>query len=182
MKPIRINLVQKANIWSRLAVALIALLACATCAVSLMNTLDYYYNTKEIKVYERRVEQMNRQAKRKSASQKVSTVDADVRQYARDKEALMPLIEKSVFPLMDFLSLIETLRPDKVQIASLVFSKDMKSTTIVGQSGSSTDVSTFISRLKNSEKLRVRLEREEVKKGSWIEFELNARWKGHGNG
>lgn len=183
MKPLNINLVVKRNVWSKISFAAIAVLAAATCAFTMVNTYDYFANTKVIQTYERRIKEINKRSEQQRRGDRKSSLSSKmIEEYKKDMAVFSELIAKNLFPLQKVLSEIEKAKPQKVNIVSLNFSENLYALRITGESKYVASVSKFIVDLDRSESLEVELLKEEIQEDKKIVFELTARWTDVKNG
>ncbi len=183
MRPVNINLVVKKNIWAKISIAFIAVLTVITCAVTMVNTYDYFANTKVIRTYERRIKDIKQRTEQKRLEdKKASLSSAKVVRYKQDIVFFSKLIAKNLFPLHKVLDEIEKAKPQKINIDSLRFSKDLYTVRITGHSTHVPSVSKFIIDLDKSESFEVELSKEEIKENKKIVFELTAKWADVKNG
>lgn len=183
MKPVRINLVKQKKVWSKISLGLAAVLTAVTCAVTLVNTYDYFENTKVIRIYEKRVKELNSRTERKRrevSKKRQDSKEAD--QFKKDVAYFSSITEKSLFPLTDLLTRIEKVRPQKVDIDSLLFSDNLHALVIRGSSGQVSAITRFITELGKSGYFDIQLSKEEIMGNKSVEFELTARWTGGKNG
>lgn len=171
------------NFWTRIFLVLAALLTLVTFAITLSNTYDYFSNTKVIKVYEERVNKINQRSKRdRLVIKEVGVNKENLEKLKQDLDFFSVVIEKAMFPLPVVLSQIEKVKPDKINIRSLVFSQKLDTVKISGDSAHVGAVSNFIIDLEKSIHFKVQLSKEEIRENKIIAFELIARWVGGNNG
>jgi len=177
MKPIAINLVIKKNIRSNVFLGFVVMLVFTTLAVTLSNAVDYYANKKVVNTYELRLKEINRRLKQKKTFAR--NIDVNKKEYQKIKQDLSYLsgiIKKNMFPLPVVLSEIERIKPDKIDINELIFSENLKTLIIKGESNHVGSVSLFIVDMERSKHFDVELSKEEIKEDKKIFFELTARW------
>lgn len=167
------------DIWTRVTLALIAALTFVTFAITLSNTYDYFSNTKVIKIYEKRVKEINQRSEHDQALAKKNDMDEkEENKLKQDLDFFSAMIEKTQFPLSVVLSQIEMAKPDKINIHSLLFSQNLDMVKIKGESAYAKAVSRFIIDLDKSIHFKVQLSKEEIRENKIIVFELTARWAG----
>jgi len=177
MKSIAINLVIKKNIWRKIFLGLVVAFAFITLGITLANAVDYYANKKVIKTYEARLKNINRRLKQKKTIAKSrDTGKKEYQKIKQDLNYLKGIIKKNLFPLPFVLSEIERVKPDKININELIFSKNLKTLIIKGESNHAGSVSEFIVDMKSSKYFDIELSKEEIKEDKKIIFELTARW------
>jgi cell division protein FtsB len=177
MKPVNINLVVKKNIWTKVFLGFVAVFVFTTCGFTMVNTYDYYANTKVIKTYEARLKTINKRSEQKRVkNRKIVHNTKDDETSRQDLDYLKEILKKNMFPLSLLLTQIEKVKPDKVDINELVFSDDLKTVVMKGESNHVAQVSRFLVEIDRSKYFEIELSKEEINKDNRIIFELEAKW------
>lgn len=177
MKPVNINLVVKKNIWAKISLGVAAVFVFTTCGFTMVNTYDYYANTKVIKIYQSRLKLINQKSEKKRVkNRKIVNNTKDDEKSGQDLDYLKEILKKNMFPLTQLLTQIEKVKPDQIDINELVFSDDLKTVVIKGESTYVAQVSRFLVEIDRSKYFEVELSKEEINNENRIIFELKATW------
>jgi hypothetical protein len=183
MKPVSINLKKKKRTRGRLLLPLLALAVSVAVVFTFVNVVDYRANARVITEYENRVRQMRQQMEQQKK-------EAATRSRARQKqqadiqavfEPLGKMIRQEQFPLLDVLTELEILKPERVDILGLNFTESLVTVRIKAESASPEAVFSFLDNMARSPRFDVELSRKEVGHYNRIIFELSARWIADGN-
>ena len=152
MKPVNINLVDKPNIWKKIFLISAAFLCFAAIGFTMINLYDYYANKKVILVYETRLEKVSKQSRQnRSIEKKTKVITKDEEKKNRQElHYLKDIITKNMFPLTEVLTQIEILKPDQIDINSLLFSENLKTVVIKGESSNISQISLFLNKMNSS--------------------------------
>ncbi|MCP4670876.1 MAG: hypothetical protein GY857_06185 [Desulfobacula sp.] len=177
MKPVKINLVVKKNIWGKISLGLAALFVFTTCGFTIVNIYDYYANTNIIKTYETRLKTINKRAEQKRVNdQKRVSMTKEDKHDREDLNFLKAAIEKNMFPLTEMLSQIEKIKPEKLDINELSIIDNFNTIVIKGASNQETQISNFLMEMDRSKYFVIELSKEEINEENRIFFELTAKW------
>ena len=179
MKPVNINLVNKPNVWKKIFLVLAALLCFVAIGFTTINIYNYYANKKVMLAYQTRFEKVSKQSRQNRSIEektKVLTKD-DEKKNQQELHYLKGIITKNMFPLVEVLTQIEILKPDQIDINSLLFSKNLKTVVIKGESNNISQVSLFLKKMNTSRDFVIELSKEEINEDKRIIFELIARWR-----
>ncbi len=177
MKPVKINLAVRTNIWGKISLGLAAVFVFTTCGFTMVNIYDYYANTNIIQTYEARLKKINKRAgqKRVHDKKRLSVTKEDTN-HRQDVNYLKAVIEKNMFPLIEVLSQIEKVKPEKIDINELLFNENLNTIVIKGASNQVTQVSKFLMEMDRSKYFVIELSKEEINEDKRIIFELTAKW------
>ena len=145
MKPVHINLAVRKNIWAKISLGIAALFVLTTCGFTMVNTYDYYANTKVITIYEARLKLINQRSEQKRVKNRKIVNNTKVDEKIRlDLNYLKDIVTKNMFPFSELLTQIEKIKPDKVDINELAFSDNLRTVLIKGASNNVAQVSRFL--------------------------------------
>ena len=183
MNPISINLMKKNQPRARILIPLLVLAVCVAVGFTVVNVVDYRANARVISEYENRVRQI-RQEMEQQKTEAANQVRTRQKQQAEIQAVFEPLgkmIRQEQFPLLDVLTELEILKPERVDIIRLDFADNLTVLRIKAQSTSPTAVFSFMDNMARSPRFDVELSRKEVDQDNRIIFELTARCMGDGN-
>ena len=178
MKPVPVNLAPEKKTGSRIAVVIAALMLCASLGFSVTTAYEYQANQEVIHEYQARINQVRRKAEQDRQAAADRSAGNTERQALLQNEFknLSGLIEKSLFPVIDVLTELEKIKPDKLDITELVFSDSLKQITIRAASIHPPSVSDFLDAMGASNRFSARLTRKQIDKDNTISLELAAEW------
>ncbi len=178
MKTVAINLVLKANTLEKVYLGIIALAAAVTLGITVFTTSDYFSNNAVIQEYENRIQLLNQRAQKQIKKAQQPKVDLqDQKKNKKDMAVLVSAVRDSLFPHIEILSEIEQKKPDKVNINELVFSENLNTVTLKGDSNYIQAITEFLTDMGKSSRLNIELSRVEIKENNVITFELTAKWE-----
>jgi hypothetical protein len=183
MKPVSINLMKKNQTRGRIQLPLLALAVCIAVGFTVVNVMDYRANARVITEYENRVRQMRQQMEqqKKEAANRAQTRQKKQADIQAVFEPLGKMIQQEQFPLLDVLTELEILKPERVDIMGLNFTESLATVRIKAESLSAEAVFSFLDSMARSPRFDVELSRKEVSHDNRIIFELTARWIADGN-
>lgn len=173
MKPVSINLAAKKHILERLWLPLVVTFIIVGAGVSFMSIHEYGANYKALNKFESRALQMKITLEEKQGQDKKNQPDPRVIEKLEQNHIyLNRMVEKTLFSLPGFLSELEKIKPEKLEIDEVSFSDELKVVHIKGQSDFEKPISRFILDLNKLPKLSVTLSEHEITGSRGIEFEL----------
>ncbi len=173
MKPLHINLSVKKNYQGNFVFSFLVLFMATTLVLTLGNTYEYVVNNKVIKEYQNKIKELK--AKRKQQivlSKKMVPDKKKLERLQQDFLYLNGIIKKNMFSLALFLSEIEKIKPEKVNINEVAFSESLQVVTLKGQSDFVDTVSQFLMALDRSPLFDIKLLKQEINGPRQIAFEL----------
>lgn len=177
MKPVTINLVHKKDIKGKVFLGFVVMFVLSTFIISAVNLIDYFENTKVIKIYESRIQKINKRSIQKKAAQKSQFDKKDQAKFIEELNFLNAIIKKNLFPLSEVLTELERIKPDKIDINGLKFTENHYVLKILGESNHVSSVSDFLIAMEKSSRFIVEISKEEINEDKRIIFELIAKWK-----
>lgn len=163
--------------------SVLALAVCAAVGFTFVNVVDYQANARVITEYENRVRQMQQQMEqqKKEAASRARAKQKHQADIQAEFEPLGKMIRQEQFPLMDVLTELEILKPERVDIMGLNFTDSLVTVRIKAESASPEAVFSFLDNMARSPRFDVELSRKEVGHDTRIIFELTARWAADAN-
>lgn len=173
MKPIYINLAAKKHLLEKVWLPLALTIIIVGAGVSFMSIHEYAANYRAISKFKIRAVQMKNTLKEKQSKNRKNQPDPKaVQRLEQDHLYLNQMIEKTLFSLPGFLSELEKIKPEKLEINEVSFSEGLKVINIKGRSDFEKPISQFILDLNMLPKLEVTLSKHEITGSKGIEFEL----------
>lgn len=162
---------------------LLALAICVAAVFTVVNGVDYRANARVITEYENRLLQMRQQMEqqKKEAANRAQTRQKQQADIQAVFEPLGKMIRQEQFPLLEVLTELEILKPERVDIMGLNFTESLATVRIKAESASVEAVFSFLDGMSRSPRFDVELTRKEVSHDNRIIFELIARWTADGN-
>jgi preprotein translocase subunit SecF len=178
-----INLMKKNQTRARILMPLLALAVCVAVGFTVVNVVDYRANAQVIAEYENRVRQIRQEMKQQKteATNRVRTRQKQQAEIQAVFEPLGKMIRQDQFPLLEVLTEMEILKPEKVDIMRLNFTDSLTTIRIKAVSASPAAVYSFMDSMARSPRFEIELSRNEVGQDNRIMFELTARWMADGN-
>jgi Tfp pilus assembly protein PilN len=173
MKSLPINLSAKTKFPGNLVLAFVVLFMVTTLALTLGNTFEYVENNKVIKEYQTRIKVLKEKRKQRAVlTQKRAPDKKKLERLHQDFLYLNTIVKKSSVSLPLFLSEIEKIKPDRVNINEVAFSQSLQVVTLKGQSDFVDTVSQFLMALDRSPLFDVKLSKQEIHGAGQVAFEL----------
>ncbi len=155
----------------------LAVFAITTLGITISTIYEYYDNNKIIKSFETKISQTNKRFKEKRKTTPQPTVDGHEQKQINTQLAFLSTqINQSMHSIPFILNDLEYLKPDKVNINELSFSKHLKELKIIGESRFFEEVSKFVIDMNRSRRFDVEITRESFSIDNKISFELTAKW------
>jgi hypothetical protein len=171
---------KKRRTQGKMLLPLLALALCFAVGFTVVNVVEYRANARVITEYANRVRQQMEQQKTEAAD-RVRTQQKKQADIQAVFEPLAKMIRQDQFPLLDVLTELEILKPERVVIMRLNFTDSLTFIRIKAESTSPAAVFSFMENMAKSPRFDVELSRKEVGQDNRIIFELTARCKGCGN-
>jgi hypothetical protein len=177
MIPLNINLAAPKKISRQMTLGFIAVLIFAAATLTTLNMQEYTDNNNVLRASENWIKENNKKREQnKRLAQKAIPDLKGFENLKKDFSYINGIINKNMFSLPLFLSELEKLKPERVNINEVVFGKNLKVVTIKGWSSFVPAVSSFLRALDNSQRFRVELSKEEFNGQGQIAFELMLEW------
>ena len=153
--------------------AFAVMLTVMTLALTLGNTYEYVENNGVLKEYQSRIKALKAKEKQRAVlSQKMVPDKKKIERLHQNFLYLNTLIKKNRFSLPLFLSEIEKIKPERVNINEVAFSENLQAVTLKGQSDFVDTVSQFLMALDRSPLFDVELSKQEIPGPRQVAFEL----------
>ncbi len=173
MKPLPINLSARTKFSGNLVLAFVVLFMVTTLALTLGNTFEYVENNKVIKAYQNRIKEFKEKRKQRAVlAQKRVPDKKKLEGLEHDFLYLNTIVKKNRFSLPLFLSEIEKIKPERVNINEVAFSESLQVVTLKGQSDFVDTVSQFLMALDRSLLFDVELSKQEIHGSGQVAFGL----------
>ncbi len=173
MKPLHLNLSAKKEFQGNFVFALVVLFMVTSLVLTLGNTYEYMENNKIIEEYQNRIKELKAKKKKRIVlSQKMAPDKKEFERLQQDFLYFNGIIKKNLFSLPLFLSEIEKVKPEKIDINEVAFSENLQVVTLKGKSDFVDTVSQFLMVLDRSPLFDIKLLKQEIHGPRQIAFEL----------
>lgn len=177
MIPLNINLAAPKKFLREILFGLIALMIFAAATLTTLTIQEYMANNTLLRVSENWIRENNKkQVQNELIAKKASPDTKEFENLKKDFSYINGIINKNIFSLPRFLSELEKLKPERVNINEVGFGENPKMVTIKGRSDFVTAVSAFLNALDKSPQFRVEVSKEEIHGQGKIAFELTLEW------
>lgn len=177
MTPLNINLAAVKKFPREMLFGFMAVLIFATATLTTVTLQEYKANNTVLRVSENWIKENNKkQAQNKLFAEKASPDTKEFENLKKDFSYIKGIINKNMYSLPRFLSELEKLKPERVNINEVGFGENPKVVTLKGRSDFVTAVSSFLNALDKSPRFRVELSKEEIHGQGQIAFELMLEW------
>ena len=177
MIPLNINLAAPKKFPREILFGFIAMVIFAAATLTTVTIQEYTANNTVLRVSETWIKENNKkQAQNKLFTKKANPNTKELENLKKDFSYINGIINKNMFSLPLFLSELEKLKPERVNINEVGFGENIKVVTIKGRSDFVPAVSAFLNALDKSTQFRVELLKEEIHGQGQIAFELMLEW------
>jgi hypothetical protein len=179
MIPLNINLAVPKKKSRQMVLGFVVVLIFAAATLTTVNLQEYTANKNVLGVSENWFkENTKKREQNKRLAQKSVPDLKKFENLKKDFIYINSIINKNTFSLPLFLSELEKLKPERVDINEVRFGENPKVVTIKGRSNFVPAVSSFFNALDKSPQFRVELLKEEIHGQGKIAFELTLEWLG----
>ncbi len=177
MTPLNINLAAPKKFPREILLGFIAMVIFAAATLTTVTIQEYMANNTVLMVSENWIKENNKkQAQNKLVAKQTVPDTKKFENLKKDFSYINGIINKNLFSLPLFLSELEKLKPERVNINEVGFGENLKVMTIKGRSNFIPAVSAFLNALDKSPQFRVELSNEEINDQGQIAFELTLEW------
>lgn len=177
MIPLNINLAAPKRFPREILLGFTAVLIVAAATLTTITIKEYTANDTVLRVSENWIKESNKkQAQHKRLAQKAVPNTKEFENLRNDFSHINGIINKNMFSLPLFLSELEKLKPEQVNINEVGFGENPKVVTLKGRSDFVIAVTAFLNALDKSPQFRVELSKEEIHGQGQISFELTLEW------